>query len=656
MLFRVFIICFMAFFFNPCQASTPEYDEERYGLNAEWPNKSDLNEDHPPFIYTTDLSGTLEASMFAIEVADEHGDGNLGTGFFIKTNRLDNLQCMVTAGHVINDSSHHIKASTIFEYPLQSKLFNYYKYTGNPDSINTDVEFYPYSSDIYVIESYYENFKDIALVLINKSAVSSGKPYSELDYVFLPGSNDEPGEVLNLQSRHHPNHWPMNSTDGTWDQTVANNQIRVGNLKGYVSEGSSGAPIVLSDSKIAIASLTAGTSLTIKAQTLSTLKESILKYCYPGKTEEEHDHATTKTTYKISKAEPSPICETGFEERSGQLDKDLYAHILGLSCREQNSGFINTTASGEFAYNHLVKNTLLNGDTDRVYLYKVRATPEAFSVNKSLYFQYGYTGDANYINTERLVHEQEEWVYLDKIPASQILSAELFLMQNTNGIEHKKTFINKNYKSENSFSDSYYDGFYSGTVIKNLFVSDTINSDLHSACFSQCNLGASSRIQRECFEKHVFPITINTENNTEKTKVYNQFIGEEIYAYTPWTTISRKFNQSQRWNPSLCKIDAGESDDADKLCVSCERNDRFDKANLILSAGGTANTWVDTHFEITGLKQYGNQVCFSSKDIPVVGTEYTLYDYGYLINNVFSGAYSSWWANMSLIPYYPEKM
>jgi hypothetical protein len=146
---------------------------------------------------------------------------------------------------------------------------------------------------------------------------------------------------------------------------------------------------------------------------------------------------------------------------------------------------------------------------------------------------------------------------------------------------------------------------------------------------------------------------MDVDINQKSTKVYNPFLNKEIYTITPWQTIENKYYNATQWYPNICQLSL-KDDDYNFSCSS----QHFNSARVLFGAGGTAYTWINTNKTFT---QNGTSFMhtYTGKDMPVLDkygepTGFTLNEYSYSMYDVFSGYYTSWWSNISLIPVYPN--
>ena len=128
--------------------------------------------------------------------------------------------------------------------------------------------------------------------------------------------------------------------------------------------------------------------------------------------------------YRMDFREPAIIFDKGFEALGN--NNNLYDHVSGKSCNNgaANTAFVATTSDKQFAIDW-VKNSFCSSKrktAEKYYVYKIRATEKFYNAYASL-LETGKKKDSQLANRFK---NENEWLALDGVPASQIEKADIY--------------------------------------------------------------------------------------------------------------------------------------------------------------------------------------------------------------------------------------
>lgn len=358
---------------------------------------------------------------------------------------------------------------------------------------------------------------------------------------------------------------------------------------------------------------------------------------------------------------PDDVFNNGFNS-PGNNDSVL-DHVLGRTCKNGQTLFVPTTISFDFLLSGWALDTLyMEPSSDFVYIYSITPTPNFYNAYDSLMNMFSSTGNSIYQSTALRFQHQQEWIAAGDIPAEQIISAREYRRALPSEGVSRLVFVreiqNPNYISiASAASDSPY--IQTGHEDEHHLIAELAGSaspyDV-SACFSSCLATASSRalVGFSHNEDNCSDISFSQDIDATLGFLTNPITNFEQHKLTPWKAYNYIDNHAQRFFPEYCVM----STDYETLKIDCSAavsdvgltkpNEIFKRFKVNISGGGSQAEWFDSDFESNGF-----YLVISRHDVPVINTNYTLADYSWGMNDIFSGDYISWWSNIKIKPFYP---
>ena len=361
-----------------------------------------------------------------------------------------------------------------------------------------------------------------------------------------------------------------------------------------------------------------------------------------------------KHVYRSDFRSPDDIFTNGFK-KLGDND-DLNDHVTGASCYtgNQNTAFVATSESEQFATNWGRDRTVVNPDESYVYVYRIRATGNFYDVYQSLLQAYRITGDSLYQALASHYEYQQEWVAFNSITANQIERVDVYGRPGPDGnmpLIRRQT--NPNYVDSQSHGNPDPYPISGPAPTTNWLLPSTLA--YLTACFSFCKPGSSSLQDIATYASTCSVISPYTQSVAKPNMafIWNIFTKQPVSVTVPWKAHVHTFfvKTHHYYSPTCCRVAPGTLSDLDLLEVQCQQCSKyFQKFVVRLEASGPTNLWVNQTFTDGDVNKDFNKW---GNEIDVVGTSYTIKDYGYSVSDVFAtgGGWSSTYVNV--YPIYP---
>ncbi len=491
----------ISFFFTDSMSyaqEVPDNEASHYYLNVLWPSVS-LDAQHPPYIYDYEPNNPVSKATFNINFLypinricndtdssifncfwprrnrfrDNTTNNNVynaftSTGFFIETERDDNLVCALTAAHNVavplgldSYQTFDIKNMNI---PDKSILaLNYRRVNPYSEEVSFFGNFIP-ENTIKVVRAINNDrinpgedpakfYNDLALLLIDTSSLKGRTMISKLPVQFSAAGSYLP--TGNLMIKGHPFGWPLNQGVVHTIAQFPNHYAVALFTNEAMTAGSSGGPAAFGNGNNAVDGIIVReasnqTHQGVLASLLTPLLQDIEETCKQSK--------KPKYVYKTSTIDPISVFVKGFTQPG--KNRDVVAHVSGTSCQGAavDTAFISTTASQKVAYDQALAYASAYPNKD-IYIYRIRADEKFYNAKESLQDSmqhYGNKLDSVLAFTK--VGFEKEYLFLDDltyqgIPSENIENA--FLFKQENGHIHHKQINNKNFKQANTTSSKF---------------------------------------------------------------------------------------------------------------------------------------------------------------------------------------------------------
>ena len=356
----------------------------------------------------------------------------------------------------------------------------------------------------------------------------------------------------------------------------------------------------------------------------------------------------SKYVYRSDFRSPDEIFRNGFRPLGN--NDDLKDHVTGASCNtgNRNTAFVATSTSEQFAINWGRDRTVVNPDERYIYVYRIRATGNFYDVYQSLLQAYRNTGDTMYQALANHYQYQQEWVAFNGVTANQVEQVDVYGRPDRNGhMPLIRSQTNPHYVDSQSHGNPDPYPISGQAATTNWLLRSSLA--YLTACFSLCKRGSSLKDTATFASTCSLPYKQSVAH-PNLGLIWNTFTQRPVRDTVPWViqTRTRFVRSHHRYSPNCCRVALGELTDSDLNCKSC--SSFFHKFVVRLEASGPTYLWVNQTFTDgdvnTEWKKWGNE-------IDVVGTSYTIRDYGYTVAYVFSSG-SGWSSTtISVYPVYP---
>nr|WP_315596945.1 hypothetical protein [uncultured Cupriavidus sp.] len=346
---------------------------------------------------------------------------------------------------------------------------------------------------------------------------------------------------------------------------------------------------------------------------------------------------------------PDAVFANGFPAPG--TNEDIIAHITGQTCATGQTVFVSTTASEAFAYERALY-AMMSSPVPETYVYRIRADDGFYESAATLRATRSYGSHGQFIALAERFEHQQEWLAHGGVRASLVESVQIYRRNAANQIEYRGERRNPNYVAAETQGTNRQFPVQTPIRDRTMVLTPSRSYAAVSACFSCTRNTSDNRDQRSAQTNgsdgqcEVFSVSTDDRAST----VIDPFSGEKVQRYVPWKTWRRSNYSSTFESPQGCLIIPG-SRETRALKVDCMDLTAFDQFSVHLGAGGSRYTWVDKRFD-DGLAD--RAWIRLVQEIPVKGTVYSLFDYGYSPYWVFSGNDRNWWSGITVIPVYPK--
>lgn len=377
--------------------------------------------------------------------------------------------------------------------------------------------------------------------------------------------------------------------------------------------------------------------------------------------------------YRVDTRDPLAdwVFQRGFQPFGN--NRDLVAHVTGVSVMDRSSGFVSTTdhrASAE-----QIALTRLQQGNPMVWIYEIRATEQMYEVNASLRQAirqlaardgHGSVRMQNLETIEALYGQQYEWVStgvasesIRAARAYQLAEARFHSDTQPRLVEVAHTDLyNPNYRALDTTGNRQPWPILPEQMEVPREQMHSLARGVRAIGLGWCALalGSSARMPRAL--DMVYPVPVldrdclesNTPAVPAMAKVWDSSLNALVFRPVPWKTEENELNGHKQTRPRGCRIEAGTQRPI-QLLVSCQEGLDYAHFVVVLKARGSVYQWVDTAFKGG---RTGYDWSRENSAIPVVRTRWMLSDYAYTIREVFSPAGKGWHSQVLVAPYYPD--
>ncbi len=333
-------------------------------------------------------------------------------------------------------------------------------------------------------------------------------------------------------------------------------------------------------------------------------------------------------------------------------NEDIFAHASGQSCANGQTAFVSTTTSESFAYERALY-ALIASPNAEAYVYRIRADDSFYDAGASLRTSRSYGSHADLIAMAERFEHQQEWLAHGGVPASHVVSVQIYRRNAARQIEYRGERLNPSYVSADSRGSDRLLPIQAPVRDRTLALTPSLSRPAVSACFS-CARNVSRRRDPRAPGEGEPPVaqceTFMVSANDGKATVIDPISGQQVQRYVPWRTWRRSNYTARFESPVGCVIVPG-TRESRVLKVDCADLAHANRFSVHLGAGGSRYTWVDQRYD-DGL--VANAWTRPAAEIPVKDTAYSLFDYGYSPYWVFSGQDVRWWSGITVRAVYPK--